>query len=932
MPRLAIRVSALLMGVALASGPSNAGAQNSTATLRGRVTDEQGGSLEGAAVTARSTATNASRTVVAGSSGQYFIPNLPAGTYEVRASLSGFSEARMARLVLQVGQEATVDLTLKIGALTEELLVTGVQPLLETTRNTIGAIIDKDRIDSLPVVDRDFASLALLAPGVTFGTGGNGPSLSVNGQRGFANSFYVDGATAEWQHFGKQSSTFVQDWIQEFQVMTNSYPAEFGTASGGILNAVTRSGANEFHGRFYGFFRDDALDAAPFSGRFEASGKPEYLDDPPSLSQTRLGGFLAGPILKDRLFFFAGYERFDRDSAAVLSISQYWRQRGVKTVLPLTAHDYPFMIKLDADFEGRNHVSVRFDRTNRIDTNQPQLSLLETEESRHRFGGPIWNVVGNWTTTISNSTFNELRAGYASNKPVTICNKSGTGGPIHLDLGPAGTFSRQDYPGAILGCPVFSGLQAETTLQIADALSWAAGHHQLKAGVQAHRVRLLLDEVNFHDGSWLFGNDIAFDMGNPASYPLMLIANRGTIAADPARWNLYTFVQDTWQLTNDLTVNLGLRYDYDTSVQTGNEYVDAKNAQILARLGGTPLLEKTRADTDDLAPRLGVVWTPGSSRRTLVRLGVGRFYDQNHNNFNAIYLINTLLSEGGFAFNATNPLSWGAFGSPQALRLYLAQNFPYFPDLSLAPASAELIDRNDPGLEVAYTDQYTIGASHELGHGVSVEADYVLARGCGCPPTYVDENIAVSSDGTYYRPDTRFGRIGTAFNIGKSTDHALLAQARYRGARGAVHAAYTLSKTTSNSSSSIFAGFGGTAPSNPFDVSEDQGFDDADRRHNLALDGNMTLPWSIDVSGAFVYRSAPPWSVTTRQQLDGDPFPDRPEPRNSRRGDAFSTLDLRVAKGFRLHDRVRATILWEVYNLFNTDNFSGYVGVLQSPS
>jgi hypothetical protein len=808
--------------------------------------------------------------------------------------------------------------------------VTGATPLLETTRNTLGAIIDKDQIDHLPVIDRDFASLALLAPGVTIGTGGNGPSLSVNGQRGFANSFYVDGATAEWQHFGKQSSTFVQDWIQEFQVMTNSYPAEFGTASGGILNAITRSGTNEFHGRLYGFFRDDALDAAPFAGRFDARGKPEYLEATPVLSQTRLGGFFAGPILKDRLFFFAGYERFDRDSTAVLSISDYWRQRGVQSVLPGTAHDDPFMVKLDADFAGRNHLSLRFDRTNRIDTNQSQLSLLETEETRHRFGGPIWTVVGSWATTIGNTRFNDLRAGYVSNKPVTVCNKSGTGGPDNLDVGPPGTFSRQEYPGAIFGCPVFSGMQAETTLQIADTFSWAVGHHQLKAGVQAYRVRLILDEVNFHDGSWLFANDIAFDAANPASYPLMIVANSGRIAVDPARWNVYTFAQDTWQLTNDVTVNLGLRYDYDTSVQTGNEYVDAKNAQILARYGGSPLLEKTRRDTDNLALRLGVAWKPRGSRCTVVRLGAGRFYDQNHNNFNAIYLMNTLLSEGSFAFNATNPLSWGAFGSPQALRLYLAQNFPYFPDLSLAPASAEFIDRTDPGLKVPYTDQYTIGASHELGRGVSVEADYVVSLGWGSP-AYIDENIAVSSDGIYYRPDSRFGRIGTLFNIGKATYNALLAQARYRGGRGVLHAAYTLSKATSNSSSSIFAGFGGTAPTNPFDISEDQGFDDADRRHNLALDGNLMLPWSVDLSAAFIYRSAPPWSVTTRQQLDGDPFPDRPEPRNSRRGDAFTTLDVRLAKSFRLRERVRATIFWEVYNLLNTDNFSGYVGVLQSP-
>jgi len=927
MTRPAVRVHALLIGIGVASAAPNAGAQNIMATLRGRVSDEQGGSLEGAAVTARSTATNASRTMVAGSSGQYFIPNLPAGAYELRASLPGFSETRMAGLVLRVGQETTVDVTLKVGGITEELLVAGAQPLLETTRNTIGTIIDKDQIDRLPVIDRDFASLALLAPGVTFGTGGNGPSLSVNGQRGFANGFYVDGATAEWQQFGRQSSTFVQDWIQEFQVMTNSYPAEFGTASGGIINAITRSGTNEFHGRLYGFLRDDALDAAPFAGTFDARGKPEYLDAPLPLSQTRLGALLAGPILKNKLFFFAGYERFDRESSDVLAISDYWRQRGVKTVLPVTARDNPFMIKVDANFDTRNRLSVRFDRTNRVNTNQPQLSALETEETRHRFGGPIWSVVGSWTTTIGNSRFNELRTVYGSNKAPVICNKSGTGGAGNLDLGPPGTFSRQEYPGAILGCPIFSGLQGETTVQIADSFSWAAGGHQLKAGVQLYRVRLIMDMTNYHDGSFLFANDIAFDINDPNSYPVMLLANTGRAVVDAARWNSYLFVQDTWQLTHDLTLNLGLRYDYDGTLEAGNEHVDAKNARIVARKGGTPLLKKARSDTDNVAPRFGVAWTPWGSRGTVVRLAAGRFYDQNHNNFIAIYFANGLLSDGFFAFNANAPLSWAPFGSPQALRLFLARSFPYLPDLSMVPASNEIVNRTDPGLEVPFTDQFTIGASHQLGHDISVEADYVLSLGRQ-GTAGLDQNITVSN-GVYSRADARFGRIGTIVNIGKSTYNALLTQVRYQGKQGRLYAAYTLSKATSNSSDTIFAGLEG--PNNPFDISEDQGPDNADRRHNLAVHGNVTFPWSLELSGAYVYRSAPPWSATTRQQLDADPFPDRPEPRNSRRGDAFSTLDVRVGKSFRLRDRMRATVYWEVYNLLNTDNFSGYVGVLQSP-
>src|SRR5204863_7394532 len=132
-------------------------------------------------------------------------------------------------------------------------------------------------IDDLPTVERDFSSLAKLAPGVTSGVGGNGDSLAMSGQRGFSNGFFIDGATAEWQYYGKQSTTLVQDWIQEFQVMTNSYSAEFGTAAGGILNVITRSGTNRYTGRAYGFSRDATCDSAPLAGSF-TNDKPDGPD------------------------------------------------------------------------------------------------------------------------------------------------------------------------------------------------------------------------------------------------------------------------------------------------------------------------------------------------------------------------------------------------------------------------------------------------------------------------------------------------------------------------------------------------------------------------------------------------------------------------------------------------------------------------------
>lgn len=926
-PRPSFRASSLLLvSVALAvavPAPPTA-AQGTSAALRGKVADEHGGPLAGVAVTARNVATNVSRTASSNSLGLYYIPNLPAGTYELVAELEGFAASKRENLVLGVGQEGTVNLVLQVGV-AEELTVSAEAPILETSRSTVGTIIDKDQIDELPVIERDFSSLAKLSPGVTEGSGGNGPGLSVNGQTSFSNGYYVDGVNAEWNYYGNQSSSFVQDWIQEFQVMTNSYPAEFGTASGGVINAITRSGGNDLQGRVYGFFRDDSWDAEPFAGRFE-NGEPVFLteDEAPPLSQDRYGAFLSGPIKRDKLFYFVGHERLERDSSAVLGISDYWRARGVETVLPVEGRNDPYIVKLDANIGDSNHVSLRYDRNERTDTNQVQQGgALATEEVRHSFGGPVWNAVGSWSSTFSGSQFNEFRAAFGSNEPPIICNKSGTGGRDNLRE-PPGTFSQQRYPGAYFGCPIFTGLEGEETLQIADTFSFYTGAHQVDIGGQAYRVNTILDITNFHDGLWVFLNDVAFDIDDPATYPYRFSGNVGVIDVDISSWNYHAFIQDTWQVSDDLTVNLGLRYDLDGSVTQGNELVDRKNAQLVERYGGSPPLEKTEKDTDNFAPRLGLVWTPTADKRTTLRAAAGRFFDQNHTNFNGIYYANTLLADQFVTFDANDPFSWGPFGSPEALRRFLAESFPFFPDLSQALTASQIINRLDPNLQTARTDQFTVGVSHDFGRGLSVDADFVHARGEDIP-MYIEENIALV-DGEYVQPDPRFSTIATLKNAGSSEYNGLLTRVRYRRERLDAGLSYTLSEATSNVVTGIFGG----SPTNPLDLSEDEGRDNTDRRHNVVLNANYRLPLGFEVGAVWTYRSAPPYSVTTALQLDDDPFTDRPERRNSRRGDNFNSLDLRLSKVFRAGDRVRLTTFWEMYNALDTDNFTGYVGSLES--
>ncbi len=901
--------------------------QGTLAAMRGKVADQQGGVLPGATVTARHVATNTTKVGVTTELGQYYLPNLPAGQYEVSVELSGFGSERRTGIVLQVGQEVGLDFKMTLGTVQETVTVVGETALVESTRSAVAYVIKKEQIDDLPVVERNFSSLALLAPGVTTGTGGysaggTGQSLSFNGQRAFTNGVFIDGASAMWQFYGQQASTFPQDWVQEFQVLTNSFGAEFGTASGGIMNAISRSGSNRLTGRVYGFFRDSSLDSPPFAGRF-VNGAPEYLGAAAPLSQQRWGGFLGGPVIKNRIFFFVGNENLSTKGTDVLGISDYWRQRGEPTVIDRNTTDYPFIVKSDANLSTNHRASVRFDRSINRQTNQG--GPLQVQSSRQLFGGPVWTIVGGFTSTVANAAFNELRASYLSVKPPIICNQAGAGGSALLALGPPGTFARRNYPGATFGCG-FTGLEAEEDLSVSDTFSFLYGRHQVKLGVTAAQVRTIIDSLNVRNGNWTFPTDLAFDINNPASYPDRWSGGLSIPNYNKPAWGMSAFAQDSWNIRDDLTLNLGIRYDMDRANVIANEFIDARNPKLAAQVGGPPVYTR-HAALNNVSPRVGVVWRPLD--RLTFRGAAGVFYDMSHNNYAVIAINNSLLAENSISLIATSSLNnpfWNAAdpaGSARQLRAYLARNFPYWPDLSLVPATKQtLISIND--IKVPFTRQYSGGTSYRFPFDLTVDADVIYSPGVDGIVS-VNDNVALVN-GAYITPDSRFGNINHFRNLGWTRYKALQTQARYRKGSAHVGLSYTLAKSTSNYATTITGG----AATNPLDLSEDEGPDNADRRHNLALNGSFILPFDIQMSGIYTYRSALPYSVTTNNQLDADPFTDRPEPRNSRRGSPLKNLDVRVSKIVKLSTNTRVTAFWELFNAFNTTNFTTYQNSLQA--
>jgi outer membrane receptor protein involved in Fe transport len=904
--------------------------QSIFATLKGRATDEQGGLLPGATVTIRHVETNTMRTATTDPIGQYILPNLPAGSYEVTVELTGFATIRRG-LVLRVGQEATFDAVLKVGTVEESITVAGQAALVET-QAVVGTAITNREIDNLPTIARDFSDLAKLAPGIT-STGQSGMGFSAAGQKQYQNNILVDGATNAMQFYGTQAESYPQDWIQEFQVMTNGFSAEFGQASGGVLNVITRSGSNTIQGRVYGFFRDDRFDTAPYAGRF-ANGEPVFLESPPEYNQQRWGGFVGGPLKRDKLFFFGGVESLTNDASTVLALSDFWRNQGYETVIPSKNTNRVFMVKGDWNLNQANRLSFRHSRTSKEDQNCSgqggdgcNSNPLWTLEKRATFDGPLWSVLGNWTSTLGTNAFNEFRANYGVNKLYITCNLAGTFG---LDLirqnQATGEFTERTHPGGSFGCSTTGGLEGETNMYFNDTFTIVKGRHQLKFGGQLARVSFFMDIDASQKGRWSFPTDRVFNINDPLSYPDQFNAAIGTATHSEPTWNQSFFVQDTWQVKPNLTLNLGLRYDLDNTILVGNDLVDERNARYVRDLGEPAPLTKIERDTNNVAPRIGLVWLPTADRRWTIRSSAGMFYDQNHFNYNDVYLNQTLLAETRVLFNA-NSSTDNPFWTPgntavgiSQMRAYLAQNFPRFPSLSAFGRLPQFVVALAPDFRIPYTLQGTVGMVHDIGSRINIQADYVYARG---EDAVVARNLNVQQvNGQFVTRDPRYTSFNMTENLGWTRYHALQSRVEYRGNPLRAGVSYTLAKGTSNT---LASGVAGTAATNPLDLSIDEGPTNEDRRHVLVADGSYQFPFGIDTSGIWRYYSALPYSVSSRFVVFA-----RPEPRNSRRGDNEINLDLRVGKTFKFGDRRSAAIFWEMFNVLNTDNFQAYQGSLES--
>ncbi|MCA1584959.1 MAG: TonB-dependent receptor, partial [Acidobacteria bacterium] len=648
-------------------------AQTTTATLLGTVTDAQKAVLPGAVVTSRNIETGAETTAVADANGRYRLAALRPGTYELRAELAGFASAARLGLQLFVGQEVTIDLQMALAGVAESITITAAAPLVETTKSDVSTVVDREQIDALPLNGRNFADLTRLTPDVLSNDriGGMQSSLS--------NTYFVDGVTNDRAWTGGNRSGYSSENIREFRVITQQYAAEYGQASGGVVNVVTRSGTNDFEQRLFLYHRGDNLDAR---NAFATAKAP--------FDRQQYGGFAGGPILRDRLFYFASYERTHEDQTAVVSTPV---ERGE---FPNPSDQHQIFGKGDYQLTQAHALTLRvnedrFDAENQGVGGRNTVGYGSTSVYRnHDFYSALTSVLGS-------ASLNELRVQYARRPGGNIPNTPNV---------PQLAFA--------------SSNQGKSSANPQETTEWRLGSSDF------------------------------------------VIPN-----------NIYAaFVQDSWRPRPNLTLNLGVRYDYESY------------AGILK-------------DKNNVSPRLAVSFDPWNRGKTVLRGGGGLFQDQITLNQWLIIVLNVINAQEFIVLrNPGYPDPFGGTRQPPA------------------PPNTELFD---PNMNTPYAAHLTGGMKQELGEGFALSADYVFVRGYD---QLRRRDLNAPPNGTLVRPNPSLGRQLIHESAGEREHHALLLSAERRfGARSRFQASYTLSSTKSD----FEARNSTTLPTDQYDLSADWG-------------------------------------------------------------------------------------------------------------
>ena len=962
------RVEAVSLAVAWVLIAADAAAQTRAtgADMSGIVYDQSNAVIPNVTITATNRDTGVIRSAVTEPDGRFALQALSPGTYTIRAEAPGFTPQVHEAFEVMLGSALDVTFTLNVAGLSVQVTVTDEVSLVDTRKTAIATVVSQQQIDSLPINLRNFISFAVITPGIaTDRTPQQGASvtsgLTFAGQRARSNNITVDGVDNNDAAVGSVRATFSQEAIREFQVLTNSFSAEFGKASGGVVNIVTRSGTNTLSGRAFAYFRDESLNAKDYFEKFDPAGNALARDKAP-YGQKQFGGTLGGPIRRNRSFYFVSFERLDVDTNNLVTIddrtpvtfgstslgtpTQILERAGfpVETGnVPYRVEGNQFLAKVDQQIRRDHDASFRVNFADAMNENiepwggQVARSRGASLDSRDYIGAV------SYTAVKGTKLVNELRFQYARRDQDVrsldprcggVCLSDNQGGPT-LEVTGFASVGRQRFTPAP---------RRSRRVQVLDTVSRNAGNHLLKGGFDFSTINNVDEALPLHfGGRYIFAAALpgalvgqptltinaiqAVALGLPAAY----VQGYGNPGTSYRVSDLSLFAQDEWRVTPSFTVKLGVRYQFQYwpdvafTVRGIDEY-------------------SFPSDGNNIAPRLSVAWDPLGNRKTSVHGAYGTFYD---NHITAISGISKVISGDAqvrtFVAQLPNPLVLAAWNAPDR-RLSEAAVGAY-PSVEIPI---------DPGLVTPYAHHVSAGVDQELTGGFGVSANFVYARGFSQLGT-IDYNPIVPALGAGRRPEDVEGRAGTSASILQYTSFG---ETWYRGLTVAATkrltdryqflASYTLSNAEDNSTdfqSAFIPENNGVGRNRQdptglpvgFDPDAERGPSLQDQRHRFVFSGLVVVPADVQLSSVVIIGSGRPYNILAGADLNGDGNggafpPDRARrvptdpassiDRNSATLPSYATVDLRVSRRFALGGSVSVDGILEVFNLFNRTNFT----------
>jgi hypothetical protein len=947
-------VARALFALALSVTAASALAQQGSAELRGRVTDEPGGALPGVAIVIRHQESGIFRQASTTGDGTYYLAGVLPGTYELSAELTGFKRVSRRDVRLEVGKTVTIDLSLQVGGISEELTVTAETPIVDITSKEVGGHINDRELTDLPSVNRNYIGFIGLLPGVipnisteSFGS----DSVSVNGQDSRNNNYLLDGGNNNDDVIGQRAGTQARtplEAIQEFQVLTNQFDAEFGRTTGAVVNAITKSGTNTFHGSAFAFVQDASLTEKNYFAEKNNLEKPDT-------KFQQYGFTLGGPVIKDKAHFFVSVERVIEDLAQDIAIPS----RPDLNAAPVReTRVWNTLVRFDHQINADHSWSVRWLRETSPQYNQiiPVVNPIAgvtgtfpvTLDAAREEDDLDQTLAVSLNSVLGNTRVNTLRFAWTQ-EDVSFATPGFNGNGRHQDeLPPLVVFRTYvDQQNTVAQARVNDGWQLE------DTFSWfipgSKGDHNVRFGFQYQYSTNKATAQDNWNGTFAFPSDQPFVAGDYSTYPeRMSIRVPGESLTDMKAHYFGGFIQDKWQLNRRLTLSLGLRYDLEKipiEELDNPEFSDPSDYPI---------------DKSNIAPRIGFAWDMKGDGQTVVRGGYGRFYDKTH-----YELITAVITTGVFSnsFVVNFPASAADPGpsrgqaptnpylvnGPTVNRELLNAQFP--PGTKTKNTGTVFLD--SPDRVIPYTDQFTVGLERALFRNFSLGVDYVHASGRSQFMS-LEQNPGVRVDtsrtGRVVRVDPNFtASVLQRINVGEIDYDALMVGLERRWANNyRFRISYTLGKSRGNTS-------GNGIPVSNLQFLDDMNLDlnegptDVDRRHNLVVSGSVIVPKTGGLTIGTVARFLSGTAFTiqdtnTDPDQNGilfDPLPagsysgtgssdaisvDNAGGRNGAYGPSFFQWDMRLGYQFVVRGTSRIELFGECFNLTNEANFANPTG------